>query len=115
VVISAPRRLGFALLLERFDTLTNCLENRLVNFLSRDIAMPEADGGELAARIESDPTSHRTPVVFLTALVTKAEAKSALPDPRTSTFLAKPISIPDLIAALNEICLREMITLVTDS
>ncbi|PYJ41813.1 MAG: hypothetical protein DME86_07220 [Verrucomicrobia bacterium] len=78
VVISAPRRLGFALLLERFDTLTNCLENRLVNFLSRDIAMPEADGGELAARIESDPTSHRTPVVFLTALVTKAEAKSAL-------------------------------------
>src|ERR1700720_1612184 len=39
-----------------------------------DIAMPETDGGEVAARIESDPALHRTPVVFLTALVTKAEA-----------------------------------------
>ena len=26
-----------------------------------DIAMPETDGGEVAARIESDPTLHRTP------------------------------------------------------
>jgi CheY-like chemotaxis protein len=36
-----------------------------------DIAMPETDGGEVAARIESDPTLHRITVVFLTALVTK--------------------------------------------
>src|SRR5437868_15332295 len=35
-----------------------------------DIAMPKTDGGEVAARIEPDPTLHRTPVVFLTALVT---------------------------------------------
>ena len=42
----APRRLGFALLLARLNTLTNCFENRLVNFLSRDIAMPEVHGGE---------------------------------------------------------------------
>src|SRR6266478_2480186 len=28
-----------------------------------DIAMPEIDGGEVAARIESDPTLHRTPIV----------------------------------------------------
>src|SRR5207302_4921353 len=43
-----------------------------------DIAMPKTDGGEVAARIESDPTLHKTPVVFLTALVTKAEARSVL-------------------------------------
>src|SRR5438270_8713330 len=43
-----------------------------------DIVMPEADGGEVAARIESDPTLHGIPVVFLTALVTKAEAKAGL-------------------------------------
>jgi len=43
-----------------------------------DIAMPETDGGEVAARIESDPALRRTPVVFLTALVTKAEVRSGL-------------------------------------
>jgi CheY-like chemotaxis protein len=64
-----------------------------------DIAMPDTDGGEVAARIESDPTLHRTPVVFLTALVTKAEAKSGL-QIQGHPFLAKPISIPDLIEGI---------------
>jgi len=64
-----------------------------------DIAMPETDGGEVAARIESDPTLHRTPVVFLTALVTKAEARSGL-QIQGHPFLAKPISIPELIAGI---------------
>jgi len=64
-----------------------------------DIAMPETDGGEVAARIESDPTLHRTPVVFLTALVTKAEARSGL-QIQGHPFLAKPISIPELVAGI---------------
>jgi CheY-like chemotaxis protein len=64
-----------------------------------DIAMPETDGGEVAARIESDPKLHRIPVVFLTALVTKAEARSGL-QIQGHAFLAKPISIPDLIAGI---------------
>ncbi|MFZ3375338.1 MAG: response regulator [Chthoniobacterales bacterium] len=64
-----------------------------------DIAMPETDGGELAARIESDPTLRRTPVVFLTALVTKAEARSGL-EIQGHPFLAKPISIPELVAGI---------------
>jgi CheY-like chemotaxis protein len=64
-----------------------------------DIAMPETDGGEVAARIESDPTLHRTPVVFLTALVTRAETRSGLRI-QGHPFLAKPISIPELIAGI---------------
>jgi len=64
-----------------------------------DIAMPETDGGEVAARIESDPALRRTPVVFLTALVTKAEVRSGL-EIQGHPFLAKPISIPDLVAAI---------------
>jgi len=66
-----------------------------------DIAMPETDGGEVAARIEADPALHRTPVVFLTALVTKAEAKSGLRI-QGYPFLAKPISIPDLVAGIEQ-------------
>jgi CheY-like chemotaxis protein len=64
-----------------------------------DIAMPETDGGEVAARIESDPTLHRIPVVFLTALVTKAVARSGL-EIQGHPFLAKPISIPELVAGI---------------
>jgi CheY-like chemotaxis protein len=61
--------------------------------------MPEVDGGEVAARIESDPTSHRTPVVFLTALVAKAEARSGL-EIQGHPFPAKPTSIPRLVAGI---------------
>jgi CheY-like chemotaxis protein len=64
-----------------------------------DIAMPETDGGEVAARIESDPILHRTPVVFLTALVTRAEARSGL-EIQGHAFLAKPITIPELVAGI---------------
>jgi len=64
-----------------------------------DIVMPETDGGEVAARIESDPTLHRTPLVFLTGLVTKAEARSGL-QINGHSFLAKPISIPELVAGI---------------
>src|SRR6267378_3821605 len=64
-----------------------------------DIAMPETDGGEVAARIESDPALHRTPVVFLTALVTKAEATFGF-QIHGHPFLAKPISIPELVAGI---------------
>ena len=69
------------------------------NLVLLDIAMPETDGGEVAARIESDPALHRTPVVFLTGLVTKAEARSGL-QINGHSFLAKPISIPELVAGI---------------
>jgi CheY-like chemotaxis protein len=71
----------------------------LPDLILLDIAMPETDGGEVAARIESDPILHRTPVVFLTALVTKAEARSGL-EIQGHPFLAKPISIPELVVGI---------------
>ena len=66
-----------------------------------DIAMPETDGGEVAARIQSDPALHRIPIVFLTALVTKAEGRPGL-QIHGHPFLAKPISLPELIAGIEE-------------
>jgi CheY-like chemotaxis protein len=44
------------------------------NLILLDVVMRETDGGEVAARIEADPELHNTPIVFLTALVTRAEA-----------------------------------------
>jgi CheY-like chemotaxis protein len=66
-----------------------------------DIAMPETDGGEVAAWIQSDPALHRIPIVFLTALVTTAEGRSGLRI-QGHAFLAKPISIRDLIKGIEE-------------
>ena len=66
-----------------------------------DIVMPTIDGGELATQIEADRELHDTPIIFLTALVTHSEAKSGLRYPGTS-FVAKPISIPELIDAIEK-------------
>jgi two-component system, OmpR family, response regulator len=66
-----------------------------------DIMMPELDGGEIAAQIQADPELDNTPIIFLTALVTRAEAKSGLRI-QGHRFLAKPISIPDLIGAIEQ-------------
>ena len=66
-----------------------------------DVVMPETDGGEVAAQIEADPELHDTPIVFLTALVTRAEARSGL-NIQGHPFLAKPVSIPELINAIEQ-------------
>jgi CheY-like chemotaxis protein len=66
-----------------------------------DVVMPETDGGEIAAQIQADPELQGTPIIFLTALVTRAEAKAGL-HIEGHPFLAKPISIPELINAIEE-------------
>jgi len=64
-------------------------------------AGPETDGGEVAAQIQADPELQRTPTIFLTALATKAETKTGLRI-QGHPFLAKPISIPELIKGIEE-------------
>ena len=66
-----------------------------------DIIMPKMDGGELATQIEADRELHDTPIIFLTALVTHGEAKSGL-HIQGHPMVAKPISIPELIDAIEK-------------
>ncbi|MEN3370726.1 MAG: two-component system, OmpR family, response regulator [Verrucomicrobiota bacterium] len=66
-----------------------------------DIAMPETDGDEVVAWIQADPALHRIPIVFVTALVTTAEGRSGLRI-QGHSFLAKPISLPDLVKSIEE-------------
>jgi CheY-like chemotaxis protein len=67
--------------------------------------MPETDGGEVAARIQSDAALRRIPIVFLTALLRKAEGRSGLRI-QGHPFLAKPISLSGLITGIEENSLR---------
>lgn len=66
-----------------------------------DIVMPKMDGGELATQIEADRELQNTPIIFLTALVTHVEAKSGL-HIQGHPLVAKPISIPELITAIEK-------------
>jgi PleD family two-component response regulator len=66
-----------------------------------DVVMPETDGGEIAAQIRADSELQNTQIIFLTALVTRAEANGGLHiDGHPS--LAKPINIQKLIRTIDE-------------
>ncbi len=96
-------RTGRYLVLEENDATRahQTARNFRPDLILLDIVMPEIDGGEVAAQIEADPLLQRTPVIFLTALVTKAETKTGLRI-QGHPFLAKPISIPELINGIEE-------------
>ena len=99
----ALERTGSYLVFEENDATRahQTAQNLKPDLILLDVAMPETDGGEVAAQIQSDPALQRTPIVFLTALVTKAETRS---DMRIQghPFLAKPISFSDLIEGIEE-------------
>jgi CheY-like chemotaxis protein len=64
-----------------------------------DVVMPDRDGGEIAEQIRADSELQSTPIIFLTALVTRAEATAGL---RIDghPFLAKPIDIQELMSTI---------------
>jgi two-component system sensor histidine kinase/response regulator len=94
-------RTGHYLVLEENDATKahQSARNFRPDLILLDIVMPETDGGEVAARIEADPELRNTPIIFLTALVTRVEAKSGLTI-QGHPFLANPVSIPELINAI---------------
>jgi CheY-like chemotaxis protein len=96
-------RTGHYLVFEENDAIKahQSARNFRPDLILLDIVMSETDGGEVAAGIEVDPELQNTPIIFLTALVTRAEAKSGL-SIQGHPFLAKPVSIPELINAIEE-------------
>jgi CheY-like chemotaxis protein len=74
-----------------------------------DLIMPQADGIEVAAQLESDWALHGVPMVFLTSLITAEEAKDGrrvyghriLPKPTNSSKLIELVeeSLPCCAAA----------------
>ncbi len=67
-----------------------------------DVIMPGLDGGDVARQIQNDRQLKDIPVVFLTATVSKREAGSAGLNSGGSLFLAKPISVENLVQCINE-------------
>ncbi len=67
-----------------------------------DVMMPEADGGEVAAAIQADPGLAGTPIVFLTALVSRMEIGAASSRIGGYPFLAKPAEPSALLACIEK-------------
>lgn len=67
-----------------------------------DVIMPNMDGGDVARQIKRDRNLKNTPIVFLTASVSKREAGDGGLNSGGELFLAKPVSVEALIACINE-------------
>jgi two-component system, OmpR family, response regulator len=66
-----------------------------------DLVMPQLDGAEVAAQVESDWALHGVPIVFVTGLVTPDEARNGqrIDGHRV---VSKPVSSFDLLGAVEE-------------
>jgi DNA-binding response OmpR family regulator len=67
-----------------------------------DVMMPDMDGGEVAGRIKKDTVLKGVPILFLTAAVTQDEIESQ--DNRIGgyPFIAKPVTIDELVASIKK-------------
>ena len=67
-----------------------------------DVIMPTMDGGDVASQIRNDRHLKGTPIVFLTATVSQREAGEGGLNSGGDLFLAKPVTVENLIHCLNE-------------
>jgi len=65
-----------------------------------DIVMPDLDGGQVAAQLQADPRMQDTPIVFLTAVVTRREAKKRQGIIVGFPLIAKPVSVDEVVACI---------------
>ena len=71
------------------------------NLILLDLVMPQLDGAEVAAQVESDWALHGVPIVFVTGLVTRDEARNGQRI-EGHRVVSKPVSSFDLLGAVEE-------------
>jgi len=67
-----------------------------------DVIMPNMDGGDVSNQIKRDRQLRGTPIIFLTATVSKREAGEGGLNSGGELFLAKPVSFDTLAARIQE-------------
>ena len=65
-----------------------------------DVMMPVIEGGELSRCFKANPKLRAVPIVFLTAIVTKAEVDAGRGRIGDFPYLAKPVVLPDVVACI---------------
>jgi len=67
-----------------------------------DVIMPNMDGGDVQGQIRRDRQLKHTPIIFLTATVSKREAGEGGLNSGGALFLAKPVTVETLVARIKE-------------
>ena len=67
-----------------------------------DVIMPSMDGGDVQNQIKRDRSLRDTPIIFLTATLSKREAGEGGLNSGGELFLAKPVTVENLVACINE-------------
>ncbi len=67
-----------------------------------DVIMPNQDGGDIFGHLQNDRHLKGTPVIFLTATVSPREAGVKGFNSGGALFLAKPVTLENLISCINE-------------
>ena len=67
-----------------------------------DVMMPNLDGAQVAVQLKADEKLKDTPVIFLTAVVTKEQAKKQQGWIGGHPFLAKPPSPEEVLASIKK-------------
>lgn len=67
-----------------------------------DIIMPDVDGGALAGQMLGDERLAAVPIIFLTAAITRDEARETNGFIGNYPFLAKPIRMEELLPILEK-------------
>jgi CheY-like chemotaxis protein len=97
-------------ILERTGEYTLCEENRpsvalktarafQPDLILMDVDMPGKNGGEIASEMGKDSGLSRTPIIFVTSLVSRTEAGHY----NGKTFMSKPVDPLLLLKAVREV------------
>ena len=81
-----------------FDTVRACMPDLIL----LDIVMPDRSGDDVAAQLKQDETTAHIPIIFLTAVVKKEETEPSGGLIGGKRFLAKPVSVNELLAAIEK-------------
>jgi two-component system, OmpR family, response regulator len=71
-----------------------------------DVMMPGMDGGEVAQAIRAIPALEHTPIIFTTAVVSKAEERTHGGEIGGEMFLAKPFKFEELTSRIRDVLAR---------
>ena len=64
-----------------------------------DVIMPDISGGEVAAQLKADPALARTPIIFLTGIISTEHAERASASGEIQ-YVAKPATAEDLLDSI---------------
>jgi CheY-like chemotaxis protein len=65
-----------------------------------DVCMVDGDGGDVAFQLRHDDHLRHTPIVFMTSIVSREEARNSNAQHGAYDFLAKPVRLGDIVTCI---------------